>query len=282
MSSSASATIHSPLVIGVLAIQGAVSEHEDLLKSVDPSVSTRQVRLPSELAGLDALVLPGGESTAMGLIGTQDGMWDAIREFVGPKSLKPAWGTCAGMILLAERCVGASAVIVGGQALIGGVDVLVCRNYFGSQVASFEMPIPAPPGDNKPFPGVFIRAPAILAAGPGVAVLSKVVASPCRTAAAVLRDLDARLARGEDVRVEGVVEEKEASAGDGSATKKLKREAESAIVLPGASGETEAREVICAVKVGNILCTAFHPELTRDDRWHRYFVEEVVRKSNIA
>ena len=270
-------THYPPLTIGVLAIQGAVSEHEDLLRAVDPSVTTRQVRLPSHLVGIDALVLPGGESTAMGLIGTEDGMWDAIREFVGPNSQKPAWGTCAGMILLAERCVGASAVIVGGQALIGGVDVLVCRNYFGSQVASFEMPIPAPPGDDEPFPGVFIRAPAILSAGPGVTVLSKVVASPCRVAAAVLRDLDGRLARGEDVRVEGVVEEKE--SGDSPAKRQKRDNSGAAVVLPGASGETEAREVICAVKVGNILCTAFHPELTTDDRWHRYFVDEVVRKN---
>ena len=84
---------------------------------------------------LDGFLLPGGESTAMGLIGTStkvgtDGktVWEALQEFIDVKK-KPTWGTCAGMILLAERCVGASAVIQGVQALIGGMDILVCRNY---------------------------------------------------------------------------------------------------------------------------------------------------------
>merc|ERR1712176_990019 len=100
--------------------------------------------------------------------------WDHLKEF---SAKKPTWGTCAGMILLAEKCVGASAVIQDGQALIGGMDVLVCRNYFGSQISSFEMATPPPPltsssaEENRPYPGVFIRAPAILTAGRDVEIL---------------------------------------------------------------------------------------------------------------
>merc|ERR1719273_720774 len=97
----------------------------------------------------------------MGLIGNGT-LWNEIQSYIS--SGKPTWGTCAGMVLLAERCVGGSAVIENGQSLIGGVDVTVCRNYFGSQVSSFEMATPAPPGftSEGSFPGVFIRAPAIL------------------------------------------------------------------------------------------------------------------------
>ena len=72
----------------------------------------------------------------MGLIGHQTGIWDALKDFT---QTKPTWGTCAGMILLANKCVGTSAVIQNGQSLIGGMDVLVCRNYFGSQVSTGGM-----------------------------------------------------------------------------------------------------------------------------------------------
>merc|ERR1719491_308917 len=133
------------------------------------------------------------------------------------------------MILLAERCVGTSAVITkGGQSLIGGVDVLVCRNYFGSQISSFEMPTPPPPRPTRqcdsgtaatdgteedgegewaaPFPGVFIRAPAILTAGPDVEVLGRVVAAPSRGAAVVLRELERKIEAGENVIQMGVMD----------------------------------------------------------------------------
>lgn len=267
-----------------------------------------KVRTPQQLEGLDGIVLPGGESTAMGLIGSatssgKDGaaadgvvtMWTALREFK-----KPTWGTCAGMILLAERCVGASAVIENGQALIGGMDVLVCRNYFGSQISSFEMPTPAPPGCGDAdisFPGVFIRAPAILTTGPGVQVLGRVVATPCRQAAVVLRELERKIAAGESVVMMGVVNALErksaqeisylevkrsttltAAADDLQEEEKKEMNAEDRIELPGAADGTNAREVICAVRKDNVLCTAFHPELTRDIRWHEYFVH-MVRES---
>jgi 5'-phosphate synthase pdxT subunit len=240
------------------------------------------------LDGLDGIVLPGGESTAMGLIGTSTGssekksMWESLQEF---SQDKPVWGTCAGMILLAEKCIGASAVIQDGQALIGGVDVTVCRNYFGSQVSSFEMETPPPPGadDERPFPGVFIRAPAILSAGSNVEILGKVVATPCRQAAVVLQELERKLAAGETAIQLSVVDsspmdyrvvvrsDAEEEKKDTSVAEDLSK----VIALPGAADGSNAREVICAARKGNLLCTAFHPELTDDHRWHEYFLQMV-------
>ena len=198
------------------------------------------------------------------------------------------------MILLAERCVGASAVIQDGQALIGGTDILVCRNYFGSQVSSFEMATPPPPGGDEidgdggssPYPGVFIRAPAILSAGKDVNVLGKVVATPCRQAAVVLQELERKIADGETVVQMGVVDALERTSGlkyrtvvkspvEGEEEKKETLAAETTIELPGAADGSNAREVICAVRNENVLCTAFHPELTSDYRWHRYFAKMV-------
>ncbi len=249
------------------------------------------------MEGVDGMVLPGGESTAMGLIGNAavnpDGknVWDALRDFV--KS-KPTWGTCAGMILLADQCVGASAVIENGQALIGGMDILVCRNYFGSQVSSFEMPTPPPPGleFQDSYPGIYIRAPAILSAGPDVAILGKVVATPCRQAAVVLDELEQKIQQGEKVVQMKVVDSLERkssqeityrvvvkAASDGEEEKKEGSTIEEAdghtIVLPGAADGSNAREVISAVQKGHLLCTAFHPELTADYRWHEYFANMV-------
>lgn len=271
-------------LIGVLALQGAFEEHQECLEAV--GCNTIQVKRPVDLEGIDGIVLPGGESTAMGLIGTTGGqnLWHALQEF---SRQKPTWGTCAGMILLAEKCVGASAVIQDGQSLIGGMDVLVCRNYFGSQVSSFEMATPSPPGDSdeSTYPGIFIRAPAILTAGPGVEVLGKVVATPCRQAAVVLQELENKISRGENVVMMGVVDALERTKGEGISYKEVKvdssgeekkdTESEAKIVLPGAADGSNAREVICAVRKGNILCTAFHPELTRDYRWHSYFTTMV-------
>jgi 5'-phosphate synthase pdxT subunit len=254
------------------------------------------------MEGLDGIVLPGGESTAMGLIGTSsvgsDGknMWDSLKEFTAHK---PTWGTCAGMILLAEQCVGTSAVIENGQALIGGVDILVCRNYFGSQVSSFEMATPPPPQCDKQeeaYPGVFIRAPAILSAGPNVKVLGRVVATPCRQAAVVLQELEDKIAKGEKVVQMGVVDAldrkssqdityrvvvKQHSSEDEKKETSVADSEERKIELPGAADGSNAREVICAVQRDNLLCTAFHPELTNDYRWHQYFAG-MVRESMSA
>lgn len=195
------------------------------------------------------------------------------------------------MILLAEKCVGTSAVIENGQALIGGMDVLVCRNYFGSQVSSFEMPTPAPSGEHS-FPGVFIRAPAILSAGPEVTVLAKVVATPCRQAAVVLKELEQKIEAGvvmgvvvdalerttleeeQQVVYNNQVLENEQESMQEEEKKEMSM-MEERIELPGAADGTNAREVICVVRKDNVLCTAFHPELTQDYRWHEYFCKMV-------
>ena len=254
---------------------------------------------------IDGIVLPGGESTAMGLIGTASvgkngkNVWEALKEFT---QTKPTWGTCAGMILLAEQCVGASAVIENGQALIGGIDILVCRNYFGSQVSSFEMATPPPPTDNNnnteeettSYPGVFIRAPAILSAGPDVTVLGRVVATPCRQAAVVLQELERKIENGEKVVQLGVMDALDRKSSQeityrvvvkqqNSTTSMEEEKKEMSVAdddewrieLPGAADGSTAREVICAVQRNNLLCTAFHPELTNDYRWHQYFVKMV-------
>ena len=279
-------------LVGVLAIQGAFEEHQSCLEA--SGCRTKQIRTVADMTEepLDGMVLPGGESTAMGLIGTATSkggknVWEALREFIEVDK-KPTWGTCAGMILLAERCVGASAVIQDGQALIGGMDILVCRNYFGSQVSSFEMATPAPPKleNQQSYPGVFIRAPAILSAGKDVDVLGKVVATPCRQAAVVLQELEQKIQAGETVVQMGVVDALERgnsqlkyravvkphSGGTAEEEKKdTSGETHASIELPGAADGSNAREVICAVQKNNLLCTAFHPELTSDYRWHEYF-----------
>lgn len=265
---------------------------------------TIQVRKPDQLKDIDGIILPGGESTAMGLIGSVDDMWTSLQDFV--QSGKPTWGTCAGMILLAERCVGGSAVIENGQSLIGGMDVLVCRNYFGSQVSSFEMATPPPPGAKdetdedagRDYPGVFIRAPAILNVAQGVDVLGKVVATPCRQAAVVLRDLETKIAAGENVVMMNVVDALQRTPEQGISYTEIIRDTSSSAIsanteaneqdtvvkeieiakieLPGAADGTNAREVICAARKDKILITAFHPELTNDHRWHSYFYRMVV------
>lgn len=279
-------SMSEPPIIGVLSLQGAFAEHQALMESL--GCRTVQVKKPEQLDGIDGLILPGGESTAMGLIGSGN-MWTALKQFID--SGKAAWGTCAGLILLSESCVGGSAVIENGQSLIGGMDVLVCRNYFGSQISSFEMETPCPPGieDTSTYPGVFIRAPAILTAAPGIEVLGKVIATPCRQAAVVLKELDRKIAAGEKVVMMGVVDALNRDANQqiqherttqdveckAQEEKKDCTAEEMQISLPGALEGTQAREVICAVRKNNILGTAFHPELTQDSRWHQYFLNMV-------
>jgi len=282
---SVSITGTSP-VIGVLALQGAFEEHQSILESL--GCKTVQIRTPSELSNIDGLVLPGGESTAMGLIGNGI-LWNELKSFIS--SGKPTWGTCAGMVLLAERCVGTSAVIENGQSLIGGLEVVACRNYFGSQISSFEMCIDAPPGfggcgNKKDYPGIFIRAPAILDVyGDDVKVLTKVVATPCKKASKVLEELDRKIQSGDDVLMSTLkkknsnMKNSDELVLNGQEEKKDLTLEEVKITLPGAAVDTNAREVICAVRKGNLLCTAFHPELTSDPRWHQYFLD-IVEKYN--
>ncbi len=201
--------------IGVLALQGAFREHILKLQSLD--IDAREIRLPEQLDGLDALIIPGGESTTMGKLAVAFGLLEPLREFTRHR---PTWGTCAGLILLADRAVKQKK---GGQPLIGGLDITVDRNFFGRQVDSFEedLDVPAlaevaqPEDPEGPFHAIFIRAPAVVAIGPEVQLLAR---------------------------------------------------------LPD-------NGPIVAVRQGHLLGTAFHPELSDDLRFHRYFVRMTVELS---
>ncbi len=186
--------------VGVLALQGAFIEHEKTLR--DLGVNAVEVRLPEQLDRLDALIIPGGESTTIGKLAVSFGLLKPLRAFA---ATKPVWGTCAGMIMLA-RDIGRN------QPLIGVMDITVNRNAFGRQADSFETDLHVPELGPDPFHAVFIRAPLVTRVGGGVQVL-------------------ARLEDG------GIV----------------------------------------AARQGHWLATAFHPELTPDNRFHRYFLREVAR-----
>ena len=156
-----------PPTIGVLALQGDVREHVAALASL--GVETIAVRRPAELAAVDALVLPGGESTTMAKLARIFDLLEPLRQRI--KDGMPALGTCAGMILLADRIVDGAV----GQESIGGLDITVRRNAFGRQVDSFEGPIEMI-GLEESLHGVFIRAPWVEEVGDGVEVLARVSA----------------------------------------------------------------------------------------------------------
>ena len=149
--------------VGVLAVQGAFAEHERALERA--GADTVQVRGPGDLEGIDAVVLPGGESTTLGLVAHESGLLDALRDALAAGL--PALGTCAGMIMLARATTG------GAQPLIGGMDVVVRRNAYGRQRASFEARVDVPAFGPPAVDAVFIRAPWIETAGPGVEVMAE-------------------------------------------------------------------------------------------------------------
>jgi len=161
------------ILIGVLAIQGSYREHEALVRKCDPRARAVEVRKGAHLRGCRGLIIPGGESTTMANIARRFGLFEPLRAFQA--SGKCVWGTCAGLIFLADHIERGSKE--GGQELLGGLDVGVNRNFFGSQIDSFECHIPwtATKGSTEepPFRAVFIRAPAITSAGPSVEVLAK-------------------------------------------------------------------------------------------------------------
>ncbi len=192
--------------VGVLAVQGAFVEHEQALRHV--GADTVQVRTPEQLADLDGLVIPGGESTTFGLVAERSGLLPALRAAVSDGL--PVFGTCAGLIMLAE------ATTAGPQPLIGGMDIVVRRNAFGRQVASFEAELRVTGLGEPAVPAVFIRAPWIERAGDGVEVLAT-----CRGRAVAARQ-------------------------------------------------------------GQLLVTAFHPELTEDRRLHALFVDMVRARRDRA
>jgi len=195
-------------IIGVLALQGDVAEHVRMLRGSGATVIT--VRRPAELAAVDALVLPGGESTTMDRLLRTFGLMDPLRERVAAGM--PVLGSCAGMILLADRLVDRAP----GQQTVGGMDITVERNAFGRQVDSFEADLDLTGIDGPPLRAVFIRAPQVVDAGPDVRVLSRV--------------------------------------GDR----------------------------IVAVRQGPLVATAFHPELTGDDRVHRMFIGVVAHLTPVT
>ena len=156
----------APSTVGVFALQGDVREHLQVLTGL--GVHALGVRRPSELDQCDALVLPGGESTTMAKLARTFDLFDPIRKRVADGM--PALGTCAGMILLADRIEDG----VAGQETFGGLDVTVRRNAFGRQVDSFEEDLPFE-GLADPVHAVFIRAPWVERAGPDVEVLARVV-----------------------------------------------------------------------------------------------------------
>jgi 5'-phosphate synthase pdxT subunit len=143
--------------IGILAVQGNVREHAAMLRGLD--AEPVEVRKPEQLADLDGLVIPGGESTAIGRLVRLYGLEEAIRSFD-----RPIFGTCAGMILLDRRHLGV-------------LDLEVNRNAYGRQVASFEADLELA-GDAEPLRGVFIRAPRVADVGPGVEVLAELDGEP--------------------------------------------------------------------------------------------------------
>ncbi len=186
----------SPL-IGVLALQGDFEEHIASLRRL--GADTREVRTEAQLASVDSLIMPGGESTSMAKLMDIYGLREPLRAFA--RSGKPVWGTCAGLILLAAR------LLEHRPEPLGIMDIVVQRNGFGRQVDSFETEIDVVGVDGGLYHALFIRAPKILEVGSSVEVL--------------------------------------ASLDDG---------------------------IIVAARERNLLVTAFHPELTIDDRLHGFFL----------
>ncbi|WP_409179887.1 pyridoxal 5'-phosphate synthase glutaminase subunit PdxT [Amycolatopsis sp. VS8301801F10] len=201
--------------VGVLALQGAVREHVAMLESA--GARAVPVRRPSELSEVDGLVLPGGESTTMSRLLETFELLEPLRERIAGGL--PAFGSCAGMILLARQVLDGRP----DQQQLGGLDVVVRRNAFGRQVDSFEADLPFAGLDGGPLRAVFIRAPWVEKAGDGVEVLATVPD-------------------------------------------------------PEEPPDGPRADRIVAVRQGAVVATAFHPEITRDERVHRLFVE-LVRKA---
>ncbi|MFF4233384.1 pyridoxal 5'-phosphate synthase glutaminase subunit PdxT [Streptomyces sp. NPDC001820] len=152
-------------VIGVLALQGDVREHLIALASAD--AVARPVRRPEELAEVDGLVIPGGESTTMSKLAVLFGMMEPLRERIAAGL--PVYGTCAGLIMLADKILDPRS----GQETLGGIDMIVRRNAFGRQNESFEAAVEVAGVTDGPVDGVFIRAPWVESVGAEVEVLAE-------------------------------------------------------------------------------------------------------------
>ncbi|KAJ5668991.1 hypothetical protein N7462_010061 [Penicillium macrosclerotiorum] len=258
------------VTVGVLALQGAFIEHVQLLKKAAEQEQLSnwefiEVRTPQELAKCDGLVLPGGESTTMSLVAARSNILEPLRDFV-KVDRKPTWGTCAGLILLAES---ANKTKKGGQELIGGLDVRVNRNHFGRQTESFQGPLDLPflGQDAAPFPAVFIRAPIVECILPhhdgiqlGEVEREDTVVAPSRQ----VKDSVAEAATADHVEVLATL--------SGAA-------ALSATQGRDISPDSEIGDVV-AVRQGNVFGTSFHPELTGDARIHAWWLHQVESDVN--
>jgi 5'-phosphate synthase pdxT subunit len=151
--------------IGVLALQGDFREHLKMVSAL--GVEAVAVRLPKHLQGLQGLIIPGGESTAIGKLMVEYQLVEPLRALIAEGL--PTWGTCAGMILLATSTDNAML----GQPLLATMDIHVCRNAFGAQRESFISAINVPALGPEPFSAVFIRAPIVLETGPTVEILAQ-------------------------------------------------------------------------------------------------------------
>jgi 5'-phosphate synthase pdxT subunit len=201
-------------VVGVLALQGDVREHAAMLERA--GASALPVRRRGELSEVDGLVLPGGESTTMSRLLESFDLLEPLRARIAGGM--PAFGSCAGMILLARQALDGRP----DQQQLGGLDIVVRRNAFGRQVDSFEEDLEFAGIEGAPLHAVFIRAPWVEKVGDGVEVLARV---------------------------------------------------------PESQATGDAADRIVAVRQGAVLATAFHPELTGDERVHRLFVE-IVREAD--
>ncbi|MDI9619684.1 MAG: pyridoxal 5'-phosphate synthase glutaminase subunit PdxT [Candidatus Nezhaarchaeota archaeon] len=161
------------LVLGVLAMQGAVSEHvvslKEALAKLKAAGEVRPVKKPADLEKVHGIVIPGGESTVIGRVAERTGLLSSLKERI--REGLPVLGTCAGTVLLAREVLDARVGKV-EQPLIGLMDMKVVRNYYGRQRESFEVDINIPALGERPFRGVFIRAPVIESVGPSVKVLA--------------------------------------------------------------------------------------------------------------
>ncbi|KAK7053792.1 alpha/beta-hydrolase [Favolaschia claudopus] len=148
------------ITIGILALQGAFAEHQTRLQNLrlKHKITAPLVKTPEDLQRCDALIIPGGESTTIALLARLSGLLEPLKEFI---RVKPVWGTCAGAILLSQSVTNAKK---DGQELLGGIDVDIARNGWGSQVESFEAPLDVNglSDPSVPFTGIFIRAPVVL------------------------------------------------------------------------------------------------------------------------
>ncbi|TXN32111.1 pyridoxal 5'-phosphate synthase glutaminase subunit PdxT [Lacisediminihabitans profunda] len=151
-------------IVGVLALQGDFREHIAVLRSL--GADARPIRRPEELAEVAGLVIPGGESSVMDKLSRTFGLAQPLKDAI--RSGLPVYGTCAGLIMLADRLLDG----INGQQTLGGLDIAVRRNAFGSQLDSFETDLEIPVLGDPPLHAVFIRAPVVEEAGASVVPLA--------------------------------------------------------------------------------------------------------------